>query len=68
VFDPVYYYEGKMNGREADLKVANYIGVFVERMQGNDVIARIAPVAGIYKGNGGPAPSNAFPRAIVLVQ
>jgi hypothetical protein len=68
VFDPVYYHTGKMNGREADLKVANYIGIFVEGFQGNDVVARITPVSGVYKGNGGPAPSDAFPRAIVLVQ
>ncbi len=68
VFDPVHYYTGKMNGRTADLKVANYIGVFVEGFQGNDVVARITPVAGVYKGNGGPAPADAFPRAIVLVQ
>jgi hypothetical protein len=68
VFDPVYYYTGKMNGRTADLKVSNYIGVFVVGFQGNDVVARITPVAGVYKGNGGPAPADAFPRAIVLVQ
>ena len=68
VFDPVYYYTGKMNGRTADLKVANYIGVFVEGFSGNDVVARITPVAGVYKGNGGPAPPDAFPRAIILVQ
>jgi len=57
-----------MNGRTADLKVANYIGVFIEGFQGNDVVARITPVAGVYKGNAGPAPVDAFPRAIVLVQ
>ena len=68
VFDPVYYYTGKMNGRTADLKVANYIGVFVEGFNGNDVVAYITPVAGVYKGNAGPAPADAFPRAIVLVQ
>ena len=68
VFDPAYYYTGKMNGRNADLKVANYIGVFVERMDGNDVIGRITPVGGLLKGNGGPAPAGAFPKVIVLVQ
>jgi hypothetical protein len=68
VFDPVYYHTGKMNGKNADLKVANYIGIFIERMQGNDVIARITPVGGLMKGNGGPAPAGAFPKAIVLVQ
>jgi hypothetical protein len=68
VFDPVYYYTGKMNGREADLKVANYIGVFIEGFNGNDVVARITPVPGVFKGNGGPTSADAFPRAIVLVQ
>jgi len=67
VFDPAFYFEGKMNGRNADLRVANYIGVFIEGMQGNDVIARITPVGGLMSGNG-PAPAGAFPRAIVLVK
>jgi hypothetical protein len=32
------------------------------------VYGYITPVAGIYKGNGGPAPVNAFPMAIRLVE
>jgi hypothetical protein len=69
VFDPVYYYMNKQNSRNASLKVANYIGIFVEGMQGNDVVARITPIGGLIKGNaGGPAPSTAFPAAIVLVK
>jgi hypothetical protein len=67
VFDPVYYYEGKKNGRTADLKVANFIGIFIEGMDGNDVKARITAVPGILTGNG-PAPEGSFPRAIVLVK
>ena len=68
VFDPMVYYIGKQNGRNADLQVANYIGIFVEGFQGNNVVARITPVGGVYKGDGGPAPAGAFPRAIVLVK
>jgi hypothetical protein len=69
VFDPVYYYDNKTGSRNAALKVANYIGVFVEGMSGNDVIARITPVSGILQGNGlGTTPSPAFPAAIVLVK
>jgi hypothetical protein len=68
VFDPVYYETGKTNGRNADLKAVNYIGFFVERMQGNDVRGYITPIGGLYNGNGGPAPVGAFPKAIVLVE
>jgi hypothetical protein len=68
VYDPVYYDTGKQNGRTADLKVANYIGFFIDRREGNDVYGYITPIAGIYKGNGGPAPINAFPMAIRLVE
>jgi Flp pilus assembly protein TadG len=67
VFDPQFYDTGKQNGRNADFKVANYIGIFIDRMRGNDVEAIIVPVSGVLKGNGGPA-TNAFARAIVLVQ
>jgi hypothetical protein len=68
LFDPVYYDSGKRNGRNADLKAVNYMGFFIEEMQGNTVVGRITPIGGILKGNGGPAPVGAFPLAIVLVK
>ena len=68
LFDPVYYDSGKQNGRNADLKAVNYMGFFIEEMQGNNVVGRITPVGGILTGNGGPAPTGAFPIAIVLVK
>jgi Flp pilus assembly protein TadG len=68
LFDPVYYDTGKQNGRNADLKVVNYMGFFIEEMQGNTVLGRITPVGGILTGNGGPAPVGAFPIAITLVK
>ena len=68
VFDPVFYDEGKRNGRNADLKAVNYMGFFLEEMQGGDVKGRITPIGGIYNGNGGPAPVGAFPVAITLVE
>ena len=67
VFDPVYYETGKQNSSNADLKVADFLGIFVERMAGNDVIGRIVPVPGRLTGSGA-APSDAFPRAIILVK
>jgi len=68
VYDPGYYAEGKHNSRNADLKVVNYIGFFIEGMQGNSVMGRITPVSGIMNGNAGPAPSGSFPMVIRLVQ
>ena len=68
VYDPVYYETGKQNGRNADLKIANYLGFFIEGMQGNEVMGRITPVAGVFAGNAGPAPPGAFPKVIRLVQ
>ncbi len=68
VYDPVVYEEGKHNSRNATLRVVNYIGFFIEGMQGNAVIGRITPVGGIMSGDGGPAPDGAFPRVIRLVK
>lgn len=68
LFDPVYYDSGKRNGRNADLKVVNYMGFFIEGMQGGDVKGRITPIGGMLNGNGGPAPTGTFPIVIVLVK
>ena len=68
LFDPYYYDTGKTNGRNASLKLVNYLGFFIEEMRGNEVLGRITPVGGIRKGNGGPAPAAAFPKSIRLVQ
>ena len=68
LYDPVYYDTGKLNGRTADLKVANYMGFFITGRSGNNVYGRITPISGLMKGNGGPAPVNAFPVAIRLVE
>lgn len=68
VYDPVVYEMGKQNSTNASLKIANYIGFFLEGMQGGEVIGRITPVAGVLIGNVGPAPAGAFPTVIRLVQ
>jgi hypothetical protein len=68
VFDPYYYDTGKQNGRTADLKVANLVGFFFERMQGNEVVGRITPVSAALDSSAGPSPAGAFPRTIRLVQ
>jgi hypothetical protein len=68
LYDPVYYDTGKLNGRTADLKVAQYMGFFIERREGNSVYGRITPISGLIKGGVGPAPTGAFPAAIRLVE
>jgi Flp pilus assembly protein TadG len=68
LFDPFYYATGKQNGRNASLKFVNYLGFFVEEMQGNEVWGRITPVAGLIDRQAGPPPPRAFPYAIRLVQ
>ena len=68
LFDPYYYADGKLNGRNASLKFVNYLGFFIEQMQGNEVVGRITPIGGLRKGTGSPAPAAAFPMSIRLVQ
>jgi hypothetical protein len=67
LYDPEYYDDGKRNGRNASLRTANWIGFFLEYIQGNGIYGRIIPIAGIRDkiGTGGSA---AFPKAIRLVQ
>jgi Flp pilus assembly protein TadG len=69
LFDPMHYWTGKQNSKNASLRAVNYLGFFVEEMQGNTVIGRITPIGGLFKGSGfGPAPDGAFPKVIRLVK
>jgi len=68
LYDPPYYDAGKRNGRNADLKTANWIGFFLEEIQGNGLWGRIIPIAGIIDRNGPPAPAGLNPLAIRLIQ
>lgn len=72
LFDPDYYFNGKMNGRNASLKFVNYLGFFIEKMDGNEIYGRITPIGGLNPGaaglSGGPPPAAMFPMYIRLVQ
>jgi len=68
LYDPDYYQSQKTNGRNATLRVANWIGFFVETRNGNNVTGRITPILGVIDNNAGPAPTGTFPVAIRLVQ
>jgi hypothetical protein len=68
LYDPYLYEVGKHNGSNADIWVSNFLGIFVEGIQGGDVIGRVTPVTGLVQGNAGPVPTGAFARAIRLVE
>ncbi len=68
LYDPDFYQSGVTTGRNATLKVANWIGFFVEGHSGNEVYGRITPITGLVDGNVSPAPAGTFPLAIRLVQ
>jgi len=68
LYDPEYFQSGKMNGRNATLKMANWIGFFVESRNGNNVYGRITPILGVVDNSAGPAPTGVFPVSIRLVQ
>jgi Flp pilus assembly protein TadG len=67
LYDPEYYDSGKRNGRMADLRVANWIGFFLEETQGNGIWGRIIPIGGI-RDKTSNGPTNLFPKTIRLVQ
>jgi hypothetical protein len=68
VYDPVYYAEGKRNGRNADFKLANIIGIFLDRRpSANQIYGRITPILG-QVDDGSPVPAGSFATAIRLVQ
>jgi hypothetical protein len=67
LYDPIYYDSGKRNGRNADLKTANWMGFFADSVQGNNIFGRITPIAGLSTKTG-PAPNAALPKVIRLVQ
>ena len=70
LYNPVRYTEGQHTGRsQPELEVVNYLGFFVEEINGGgEVIGRITPITGrLSRGGSGP-PVGAFARAIMLVQ
>jgi putative Flp pilus-assembly TadE/G-like protein len=69
LYDPDHYDYGKHTGRNASLKVAGWIGFFVESRSGNEIYGRIVPLLGVIdEGLPTPTPSPSTPRAIRLVE
>jgi Flp pilus assembly protein TadG len=68
LYDPDYYDEGKQTGRIASLRTANWIGYFVERIDGSSqILGRIIPISGI-RDKTHTAGTASMPKAIRLVQ
>jgi Putative Flp pilus-assembly TadE/G-like len=68
LYDPMYYAEGKANGRPADFKVANFLGFFADHISGNQIYGYITTVTGIVAPVPGGIPAGLFPVAIRLVE
>jgi len=68
LYHPEYYADGQANGRVADFKVANFLGFFVVRVQGNGIFGRVTRVTGIVDDTAEMAPDDSIPMAIRLVQ
>ena len=68
LYDPIVYDSGKRNGRTADLVTANWIGFFLDHIQGNGLVGRIIPIAGIRDATAGPAPAGLNPMTLRLVE
>ena len=68
LYDPDYYDYGKQTGRVASLITANWIGYFVETINGSsDIYGRIIPIAGI-RDKTGLGGTSSMPKNIRLVQ
>jgi hypothetical protein len=67
VFDPDIWDRGPSQGRST-VTVTRVIGMFIERMQGNDVIGRLMPYPSAPYGGTGGEPGAAFVISIVLVR
>jgi Flp pilus assembly protein TadG len=68
LYDPIYYDSGKRMGRDASLKTANWIGFFLDHIEGNGLVGRIIPIAGIRDRTHEGPPQGLNPKAIRLVQ
>jgi len=68
VFDPDIWDRDPANGRNISLTITRVVGMFIERMQGNDVVGRLMPYPSpAYSGTGG-VPGAAFVVSVVLVR
>lgn len=53
LFNPDVYQDGQQHGRDADLIVSNWLGFFLEEINGSEVYGRIFPITGVTADNTG---------------
>jgi hypothetical protein len=68
LYDPLQAAENRRNGRAAEYVVANFLGFFVVRVQGNGIYGRVARITGMVDETATMAPDDSLPMAIRLVQ
>ena len=68
LYDPEYYANGQASGRFADFRIANFLGFFVDRVQGNGIYGRVTRITGMVDETAAEAPDDSLPMAIRLVQ
>jgi hypothetical protein len=67
LFDPEFWWQGKQNGRYADFKATNFLGFFVETVQGGNIKGRIVPATAALDSTVQP-PTSSFAQVIRLVE
>jgi Flp pilus assembly protein TadG len=67
LYNPEEFEKGKQTGRTADLVVANWLGFFLESIQGNEAYGRIFPITGV-TSTSAPTPATPLAYVIRLVQ
>jgi len=68
LYDPEYYAVGKANGRDADFRIANFLGFFADHVQGNQIYGYVTEITGVVDLSNGTVPAGLFPVSIRLVQ
>lgn len=68
LYDPYYFDQGKKVGIYTQIRIANFMGFFIESLNGTNVVGRIVPVTGLIDPAAAAAPAGSFPRAIRLVE
>jgi Flp pilus assembly protein TadG len=66
LYDPVVYEQGKQSGGNVQFKIVSFLGVFVEKMQGGEIWARIHPTTALTTGNN--TTQSSFAMSIRLVE
>jgi Flp pilus assembly protein TadG len=68
LYNPIVYAQGQQSGKNAQLQMVNYLGFFIEGINGGgQVTGRITPITGLINVNG-PSAGGAFAKVIRLVQ